>query len=845
RVAIVAVAVALLPVQAAPGIAPGDSPAADDVFYMYMPIAWRDSDLDTYRFGDFGGMIDALPYLQELGITAVWMNPIFPSPAYHGYQHDAADQISQWFGTEADFLDFVAAAHAQGIKVFIDFVVYGISQNSIWFQDSYSNPASPYDDYLAYTNAANTTYLGYSFTTWNSDTVGFIHWNLNNADVTTMITDWGRHWLDPDDDGDPSDGIDGYRLDHVSAWHPEESPWGYHLDWWMAWKSELLTVNPDVFTFAEQADWGSHGQDLLPAFDAAMTKPFEFAARDAVASEQAAGLYNEMASTLASLPPGKTYLATIGDHDVDRITSIIGGSLNKAKAAAAVLLTQPFPPVIYYGDEIGMLGVKANYGSDANDIPMREPFKWNAVAGPPMSNYFLLNPQAYNNRYSQDNDGRSVEEQEGVPGSLLETYRTLISVRRTHPALRYGTYHQVPNSGSRVWTFLRHDADNETLLAAINLRGLARAPSLDLSNATIPGGATTVQDVITGEFLPDLTQLNQSAYSVSLPAYEFKILALDVIPVEQEPTPGNYDGLDIPQDLGTAHLVALQDNATGLGDNISEADALYLRSAPDGLRIGVTGNVNSNGSGFVLLFDTVPGGQNALITSGFPTPPNAIPSLDGTTMDAGFEPDILLFVNAWSGQFYADRFTLPTGSLGVKRYVGGADIGVADGTLSGGSNPYGMKLGLDNSNTAGVTDTDASGAATATSGLEGLLPYEDVNLDPASESVKVMVMMVRPTGEVGNQLLPGLGGGYANLGFSPDLNDIPGQQFAEVSLLIAGDYDGDRDVDLGDYSFFDDCLTGPDPAGPLTPGCEAFDFDTDVDVDLTDYGEFCRALVTY
>ena len=60
---------------------------ADDVFYQFMPIAWRDSDGDANRFGDFGGMAASVPYLQSLGVTAVWMNPIFPSPAYHGYQH--------------------------------------------------------------------------------------------------------------------------------------------------------------------------------------------------------------------------------------------------------------------------------------------------------------------------------------------------------------------------------------------------------------------------------------------------------------------------------------------------------------------------------------------------------------------------------------------------------------------------------------------------------------------------------------------------------------------------------------------------------------------------------------
>src|SRR5512141_2239889 len=85
----------------------GGRPVADDVFYQFMPIAWRDSDNDASRFGDFGGMTASLDYLQQLGVTAVWMNPIFPSPAYHGYQHGPADQINSRLGSEAEFLGFV------------------------------------------------------------------------------------------------------------------------------------------------------------------------------------------------------------------------------------------------------------------------------------------------------------------------------------------------------------------------------------------------------------------------------------------------------------------------------------------------------------------------------------------------------------------------------------------------------------------------------------------------------------------------------------------------------------------------------------------------------------------
>ena len=107
-------------------------------------------------------------------------------------------------------------------------------------------------------------------------------------------------------------------------------------------------MNPDVFVFAEQADWGSQGIELLAGLDAAFTKPFEFAARDALKWEYASALYGGIAAATAALnasPNPGTLLCTIGNHDVDRLATNIGDSFAKGKAAAAVLLTQPFPPI--------------------------------------------------------------------------------------------------------------------------------------------------------------------------------------------------------------------------------------------------------------------------------------------------------------------------------------------------------------------------------------------------------------------------------------------------------------------------------------------------------------------
>lgn len=771
--------VLLVPAAAAPAAPLAGRDVRDDVFYQVMPIAWRDSDDDAQRFGDFGGMTASLPYLKSLGVTAMWMNPIFGSPAYHGYQHMPANQLNPWFGTEPQFLSFVSAAHADSVKVLIDFVAYHVSQNSTYFTGSHANPASPWTSWLAYTNGSNTTFDGGSFTTWNGSTVGFIKWRLDNPAVTSAIDGWCQHWMDPNGDGDPSDGIDGWRLDHVLA----DEGWGYTSAWWDQWNAAIRAKNPDAFTVIEQADWGSYGGNLLSSHDAAFTIPFMFAARSAVASESASGLYSSMRATVASLPPGRTYVGVIGNHDVDRFSSATGNVAGRNRVAAAILMTQPFPPCIYYGDELGMRGTKGNWGTDAVDIPFREPFKWNAVAGPPMSNYFVLNTSAYNNRFEHDNDGRSVQEQQGVPGSLLETYRSLIALRTSHLALRRGGYDEVPASDGAVWSFLRQ-ADGETLLVAINLSSSAKSLTLDLSAFELPDGSSPVRDLASRGSLPDLTPANLGAYPVSLAAYSWRVMQVNVTP-GPPPPPSPYDGRAIPADFANAPVSSTQTAPTSLGDNVNELDRMFVRPEPGGLAVGLTGNVATDGTGLALLLDTAPGGQSTLATSAFPQPPYGPRGLTGLTLDAGFAPDWLLWVNFFAGNVYVDLYSLASGGGGTHYYLGSTVVNGGDLALSGGSNLNGMRIAYCDSNTAGVTASSAAGAATATTGLEAFLPWTDLALSGPGE-VRILAAIVGTDGYLGNQLLPPLGPGVADPGVPPfSLASVPGDQFAVVSATTA------------------------------------------------------------
>ncbi len=534
-----ALAVVLWPITALTGygqMLPAGMDPHDEVFYQFMPITWRcsaeraakaselnasgavDAPIEVkYRFGDFKGMTESLDYLAGLGITAVWMTPIYPSRAYHGYQHGAADRVNPWLGEEADFTAFVKAAHAKNIKVFIDLVAYGISQDSTWFKEALAGDAHDDASWLAVTRDEKTlrpgpvwrdkahpgrAFQGYDFKTWTGETIGIAWWDLRKQEPRDLVISWCRKWMDPNGDGDVSDGVDGFRLDHVwGTYQSGPNGWGYNVkDFWIPWKKALREVNPKVFTFAEQAKWETNGEDLLPAHDAALAKGVLFAIRESIVGGTAAKAAEATLAALKSIPEGRTLMGSVGDHDVDRIASSLGGdetdNLDRAKLAAAALLVLPLPPIIYAGDEIGMLGRAGNFGSDANDIPRREPFKWTArdaagEPGSPMTDYWRISPRVIEKRYSKDHDGRSVEEQQGKAGSLLETYRELIRVRRESVALRRGDYMPIAlekGEGSEsVWCFARvHEC--ERVLVAINFS--RRAQTVTFSRKESWGGAS-------------------------------------------------------------------------------------------------------------------------------------------------------------------------------------------------------------------------------------------------------------------------------------------------------------------------------------------------------------------
>ncbi len=795
----------------------------DEIIYQIMPIAWCDSDNDftgsvNTRFGDFGGLASntSLDYLQYLGVTMIYLQPIFPSAAYHGYQHGPADTLNSKFGTQTQFLDFVTKAHARGMKVILDYVAYGISQNSTYYQSAYRTPTSPFSNWLAFTSADNMNYVGSQYNTWNGASVGFIHWNLNNALAVATVTNWAKKWLDPNNDGNTSDGVDGFRLDH--AWASGGEGWGANISFWETWCSSLRAVKPDVFIFCEPSDWGNYGTDLLTtnAFDAVITKPFEFAARSAVSNKSAAGLYSSMATTVAAIPTGKLAVAETNDHDSNRLASDFGSNNARQKVAAAILLTQPCVPNIYYGDEIAMKGSKANVGSDANDIPVREPFKWKAVAGAPMTNYAAVSLSPQPPTYAANNDGRSVDEQKGVSGSMLETYRSLIAARKSSIALRRGDYIPVTCSHAGVYAFVRTDAA-ETVLVAINLDSATAIGTLNLADFTVPTSGTVPTDLQTAATLTAVTSANKSAYPIQIGARSW-FIARAALTSAQSSAHADINGRALDTDAGPDALIASQSCLSSLGNNIGELDQLFARRDGDALRISITGNIPQDATPLALFIDVDPNssnglnnGQSTLATSTLAAPPQGLALLNGLTFDQGFVPDHMYFINASGTNMYVDHIDLPSASAAIKEFRGVVAVNAGRGVLSGGTNPHGIEIALDNTNTAGITSISVAAAQTATTGLEILIPFSELGLAADfNGSIGLSACLERADGTLTNQWLPGLVLGSSELGAAPNLRTVTGQQHALVSMGKFADIDGSGFVDSGDVSMvlleFGPCL---------------------------------------
>lgn len=429
----------------------------ETVLYEIFPRSFYDTNND--RIGDLKGITEKLDYLKDLGIGAIWLTPIFASPSYHGYDTTDYYKINPDFGTEQDLVDLVSAAHQRNIKIILDFVAGHTSDRHPFFKDAYGNPQSKYSNWYRWQNDAHTSYAYFG----SSPDLPSL--NQDNPETRDYLITAAKYWID-------TAKIDGYRLDYAL---------GVSHDFWKAFRTALKADHPDFLLLGEV--WTS-GLNIVPYYDNQFDATFDFPVYfDLMGSHEHAGssallgkgspaaFESSLKAETRLYNPGAESVRFLNNHDTLRVASQLQ-NLDLEKLAATLLFTLPSTPMIYYGEEIGMLGDKSG-----GDQTLREPMDWYASeTGTGMTAWFK--PLS---RFNKPNDGVSVQEEQDKGDSLLDLYRQLVALRTKTVALREGEFFPLnPKGNDKTLAFVRRDGIDLYLTVA-NTSDAQANVTLDLS----------------------------------------------------------------------------------------------------------------------------------------------------------------------------------------------------------------------------------------------------------------------------------------------------------------------------------------------------------------------------
>jgi alpha-amylase len=424
----------------------------DAVFYEIFVRSFSDSDGDG--IGDFNGITQKLDYLQSLGVTAIWLMPIHPSPSYHGYDVLNYYAVNPQYGSMDDFKRLLSEAHSRDMRVIIDLVLNHTSSQHPWFIEANSNPQSKYRNWYVWsdTDQGNGWHAGNGGYFFGLFWEGMPDLNYHDPEVTAQMEKMARFWLD-------DIGIDGFRIDaakHLIEENGQTENTAATHEWFKGFYSAYKIDKPEAYAVGEVFGAGgfiakTYVNQLDEVFNFEMASGFVNSANGGSNS----GITSAIKFTLKDMPDGQ-YATFLTNHDQNRSMSVFNGNVDKAKVAASMLLTAPGTPFIYYGEEIGMEGQKP-------DENIRLPMQWTTDLS--TAGFTTATPW----RAPGANMVRvNVAIEENDANSLLNHYRALIALRKGHPALQTGTLMLLETGNSAIYAILRHEAD-ETLLVVINL----------------------------------------------------------------------------------------------------------------------------------------------------------------------------------------------------------------------------------------------------------------------------------------------------------------------------------------------------------------------------------------
>jgi glycosidase len=402
--------------------------------------------------GDLQGVREKLPCLRRLGITAIYFNPLFSAPSLHKYDtadyrhiddhlavagslsriHGETPDPATWQWSESDrlFLDFLREAHAQGFRVILDGVFNHVGRGFWAFRDVLARgEKSPYAGWFDITGWKPLRYRA-----WDGDNGSLPRLRHDEAlglapPVREHLFAVTRRWMDPDGDGDPRDGIDGWRLDVAGD---------IAAGFWRDWRRLVKSINPGAYLVAELWDESKKWLDGQ-TFDAVMNYPFARACQRFFVNRKKAAPAGDFAAELRRMlgwyPPQVNHALQnlFNSHDTDRLASMFMNPdleydqanrhqdngphyhagrpteecYERLKLMVSFQMTFVGAPMVYYGDEVGMYG--------ADDPSCRKPMLWEDLMP------------------FDDPDERILPD-------LREHYRRMIAIRRTCEELQTGSF---------------------------------------------------------------------------------------------------------------------------------------------------------------------------------------------------------------------------------------------------------------------------------------------------------------------------------------------------------------------------------------------------------------------
>ena len=475
--------------------------ARDAVFYQIFPdrfarsprlkkpdnlLSWHSAPtVQGYHGGDLLGIVEHLDHLVDLGVTAIYLTPIFQSASNHRYHTHDYYQVDPLLGGNEALHELVDQAHAKNLRIILDGVFNHASRGLFQFNDILENgPHSPWLNWFYVDDWPVSAYDGRkpaNYQAWVGNRA-LPKFNTDNPQVRDYLIGVGEHWI-------REYGIDGWRLDVPDQ---IKTP-----GFWEEFRGRVRAINPEAYLVGEI--WHAVPEWLRgDRFDATMNYVFAaaviaFMAGERVSASLAAdrsydpypgidapefGRRIEQLLDQYDWETTQVQFNLLDSHDAPRVLSLARGDKATLRLATLFQMTFPGTPSVYYGDEIALPGTR-RYDRPYRDQDARRPFPWH--------------------------------DQSKWDRKMLDFFRSAIALRRAHPALRGGEFHPL-YAKDRQYAFVRRN-EAETLLVAINAADDKAEISIPVGKH-IPDG--TVCQPLLGELAADAVSGNR--VTVRMPA---------------------------------------------------------------------------------------------------------------------------------------------------------------------------------------------------------------------------------------------------------------------------------------------------------------------------------------